>query len=405
MKKTPRPQQTSRKPSKAKKVLKKQQKFGWDTTDQEEIDRRRERGAADLTTIEVMEKDHPILGTFRVASGSGSAYEVEIRDPAGFTNSCGCADHQVNRLGTCKHIEGVLVALKKRRAAMFRQAVKEGSPRVEVFLTRNGPAVPQIYIPPKGGKAIDAVRACLSPWIDPRTERLTDDPEKIDALIQAYPAMSPLVRKNLRLSRHFDPWIARATRLKNRAAARAVFETERKEGRIDLDILKVKLLPYQQEGMIHLAFGERALLADEMGLGKTIQAIAACELLRQRKEIKRVLIVCPASVKAEWEDQIARFTDQTSRLVFGPRAARLALYAKETPDLFTIVNYEQVLGDAEDINTLFKPDIVVLDEAQRIKNWPTKTAQRVKTLQASHVFVLTGTPVENRIDEVYSIVP
>ena len=68
------------------------------------------------------------------------------------------------------------------------------------------------------------------------------------------------------------------------------------------------------------------------------------------------------------------------------------------------MNYEQVLGDADDINRLFKPDIVMLDEAQRIKNWHTKTAQRVKSLRAPYAFVLTGTPIENRIDEIYSIV-
>ena len=68
------------------------------------------------------------------------------------------------------------------------------------------------------------------------------------------------------------------------------------------------------------------------------------------------------------------------------------------------MNYEQVLSDADDINTILKPDIVVLDEAQRIKNWQTKTARRVKSLRSPYAFVLTGTPIENRIDELYSIV-
>lgn len=155
--------------------------------------------------------------------------------------------------------------------------------------------------------------------------------------------------------------------------------------------------------MLHLAFGERALLADEMGLGKTVQAIAACELLARRKGIARVLVVCPASVKAEWEEQIARFTSRASRFVAGPRVQRLAAYG-EAPPFFTIVNYVQVVGDADEINRLLKPDVVILDEAQRIKNWQTKTARQVKSLRSPYAFVLTGTPVENRIDEVYSIV-
>jgi superfamily II DNA or RNA helicase len=139
-----------------------------------------------------------------------------------------------------------------------------------------------------------------------------------------------------------------------------------------------------------------------MGLGKTVQAIAACELLARRKGVARVLVVCPASLKAEWEEQVARFTERPAQSVFGPRAQRLHAY--RNPQFFTIVNYEQVLPDAEDINTVLAPDIVVLDEAQRIKNWQTKTARRVKSLRSPYAFVLTGTPLENRIDELYSIV-
>ncbi|MCU0777076.1 MAG: SNF2-related protein, partial [Akkermansiaceae bacterium] len=155
--------------------------------------------------------------------------------------------------------------------------------------------------------------------------------------------------------------------------------------------------------MLHLAFGERVLLADEMGLGKTIQAIAACALLHHLGKARRVLVVTPASLKTEWEEQIRRFTTLTQRLVFGPRAVRSSYYADSNPPFFTIVNYEQVVTDTLDINARLKPDIVVLDEAQRIKNWATKTARAVKRLQSRHAFVLTGTPIENRIDELYSI--
>ena len=83
--------------------------------------------------------------------------------------------------------------------------------------------------------------------------------------------------------------------------------------------------------------------------------------------------------------------------VFGARAG--APCGATGNRVLHLVNYEQVLGDAADINAIFSPDIVVLDEAQRIKNWQTKTARRVKSLRSPYAFVLTGTPVENRIDE------
>ena len=197
-------------------------------------------------------------------------------------------------------------------------------------------------------------------------------------------------------------WLERESRERSRTKARAKFLADVERGKASFDLVKLPLLPYQREGMLHLAFGERALLADEMGLGKTVQAIAACELLARRKGIERVLVVCPASLKAEWEEQIARFTDRPAKSVFGPRPQRLADYRE--PTFFNIVNYEQVLSDAEDINTLLAPDVVILDEAQRIKNWQTKTARRVKQLRSPYAFVLTGTPLENRIDELYSIV-
>src|SRR5215831_10366981 len=89
---------------------------------------------------------------------------------------------------------------------------------------------------------------------------------------------------------------------------------------------QVPLYPYQREGMLHLAFTERALLADEMGLGKTIQAIAACALLHRLGQAHRVLVVTPASLKTEWEEQIQRFTDLPYQLVFGGPARRRFAY-------------------------------------------------------------------------------
>lgn len=232
--------------------------------------------------------------------------------------------------------------------------------------------------------------------------RVMDDAGTGARRLSAWHVAPVAVRQQVRVSRHFAPWFDRLRRERSRKQARAAFLAEVRNGAASFDLLRCPLLPYQREGMLHLVFGERALLADEMGLGKTIQSIAACELLARRKNVGRVLVVCPASLKAEWEEQIARFTERSVRSVFGSRAARLAAYRE--PAFFNIVNYEQVLGDAPDINEVLRPDVIILDEAQRIKNWQIKTARQVKSLRSLYAFVLTGTPVENRIDELYSIV-
>ncbi len=113
-------------------------------------------------------------------------------------------------------------------------------------------------------------------------------------------------------------------------------------------------------------------------------------------------MVCPASLKAEWAEQIARFSDLPACVVRGTRANRLRDYRGSA--FFYLANYEQIIPDRADINEILSPDVVILDEAQRIKNWQTKTARAVKGLRSPYAFILTGTPLENRIDEIYSIV-
>ncbi|MBV9287418.1 MAG: DEAD/DEAH box helicase [Hyphomicrobiales bacterium] len=384
----------TKKPSKARKVLQKPQILGWKTSDSDEIELRRWRGRTEIGRIEALEPKLGPYGTFRVCSSGGGPYEVEIRDLKGRTNSCGCADHRVNGLGTCKHIEGVLFALRKKLGARaFAAAAAPGSPPVEAFLRRDGEPVPSLA----GSAPSEEALAFLHPFLDV-DGKLDAAHDAVARLLEA----APHAPAGVRISRHFRPWIERQRRLAARETAREKFLAAVGAGRASFDVVKLPLLPYQREGAAHLAFHERALLADEMGLGKTVQAIAACEILAREKGIERVLVVSPTSVKAEWEDQIARFTSRAARFVAGPYQERLALY--EAPAFFTLVNYEQVVRDADDINRLLKPDVVILDEAQRIKNWHTKTARRVKSLVSPYAFVLTGTPLENRIDETYSIV-
>jgi len=392
----------TRRRRKALRVLERTPVQGWRTSDQDEILMRRWRGRTDISDVAPAEADQGFFGLFRARSASGAVYEVEIRSLDQPMNSCNCIDHRVNGLGTCKHVEGVLAALQRGKVRAFRASAMAGSPKIEVFLDRRAAPLPTIAWPSQADEtALSPAREWLKPWLEDNGT-LTSAPERIETLLHTWPNAPAAVAAALNVSRHFDSWIERARRETKRRMERAAFEADLASGHDRIEVLTHPLLPYQRLGAMHLAFGERALLADDMGLGKTIQAIAACELLARRKGIERVLVVCPASLKAEWEDQIARFCGRPTRLVYGLRAQRLA--AIREPAFFTVVNYEQVVSDADDINTILRPDIVVLDEAQRIKNWQTKTARRVKSLRAPHAFVLTGTPLENRIDELYSIV-
>ncbi len=166
-------------------------------------------------------------------------------------------------------------------------------------------------------------------------------------------------------------------------------------------LLKVELLPYQLDGIAFAVGAGRALLADDMGLGKTLQGIGTAELLARETGISHVLVVCPASVKAQWVLEIRRATDRTCQIVTGPARERPTLYRSGA--FYTIANYEQVLRDFLAIETV-PWDLIILDEGQRIKNWQAKTAQVIKSLRSPFALVLTGTPLENRLDELYSVV-
>ncbi|MCB1087635.1 MAG: helicase, partial [Verrucomicrobiae bacterium] len=358
----------------------------WRSTDEQEILRRVQRARDEKHAVANIDPSQPVFSRFAVKSPSGLTYQVEIRDLNDRAFSCTCPDFRTAGLGTCKHVEATLIWLKRRCKAEFRAAETFGSPVID--LVPDGDSL-------RIERNLEALPRSLRPLFD-GDGRLAGDPAEALAKLRRSP--------KVRVSQDVEPFLESRRRAAERRALRRDYETGVVEGRHPEHVTLHPLYPYQREGMLHLAFGERALLADEMGLGKTIQAVAACALLHHLGKAKRVLVVTPASLKTEWEEQIKKFTTLGHQLVFGPRSARVKHYADPGAPFFTLVNYEQVVGDGLDINNHLRPDIVVLDEAQRIKNWATKTAQAVKRLQSRYAFVLTGTPIENRIDELYSIV-
>jgi len=164
----------------------------------------------------------------------------------------------------------------------------------------------------------------------------------------------------------------------------------------------VALRAYQVVGAHFLASRNSALLADEMGLGKTVQAIFAIQDYQQSQPVCRVLIVVPTSLKLNWKDEFSRWApDIYVRLVEGNKRDRRALYMLPIPVL--IASYEQIRIDSLSINVPPTFDLVVLDEAQRIKNSASSTASACRLLSRNSSWALTGTPVENRPSDLTSI--
>lgn len=166
-----------------------------------------------------------------------------------------------------------------------------------------------------------------------------------------------------------------------------------------------ELYGFQQPALKRMLDRKQLLLALEMGLGKTVLTIAACEELLDDGTIATALIVCPASLKYQWRRMIENFTeDATVKLIEGTPQRRQLQYSHvltEEPD-YVIVNYEQVVNDWAFISKL-PLECVVCDEVQAIKSFRAKRSRRIKRLRAVYRFGLTGQPIENRPEEVFSI--
>jgi SNF2 family DNA or RNA helicase len=166
------------------------------------------------------------------------------------------------------------------------------------------------------------------------------------------------------------------------------------------------LFPYQQLGVVRLVESTSVLLADEMGLGKTIQTIAAIRFLNAASAAHSCLIVTPAGLLRQWRRQLRDWAPELKvSTVLGTAAERVTAWAACAQVYIT--SYEALRSDLSMPGT-YGPghrhwDLVAIDEAQRIKNPASDLARSVKALKRDRSWALTGTPLENRLDDLISI--
>lgn len=170
--------------------------------------------------------------------------------------------------------------------------------------------------------------------------------------------------------------------------------------------LETVLRPYQKQGVAWMQFLRSnnfgGILADEMGLGKTLQTLAFLQSLKARKLAhKPFLVVCPTSLVFNWVAEAKKFTpDLKSLAIQGSK--RAPLFAEVPRHDLIVTSYALIRRDAEHYRAL-EFDTVILDEAHHIKNRQTQNAQAVKSIAAPHRLVLTGTPLENSVLDLWSI--
>ncbi len=341
--------------------------------------------------------DEPVFSAFQVFNPqSGNRYRVAIRGVQPGENFCACPDFATNDLGTCKHIEFVLGKLEKKRSA--KQALMRGfHPRYsEIYLHYGAQRQVRFRV------GIECPRALAR-----RAEKLFRGPPAGVLAASHFPELEAFLtsaQKSGHELRCYDDALAFIAQIRDARERTRIIDAAYPQGAQSAalkKLVKTNLYPYQSEGALFAVRAGRCLIGDEMGLGKTIQAIAATELFARHFGAERVLIVCPTSLKHQWQREIARFTGREAQIAVGGRKARMEHY--QEPGFCKITNYEKLASDLEFIQA-WSPDVVIVDEAQRVKNWNTVAARALKRIESPYTIVLTGTPLENRLEELVSIV-
>jgi SNF2 family DNA or RNA helicase len=326
-----------------------------------------------------------IYGEHVLTNEKGITFKITLRDFKNETGYINNPDWRTNKLGTTKHLMFAFSKLKSDKRLYNR--LSKTYPFIEIYLDPlNEYRITWYYPHDLNPQISKLIRKYFG-----RKNFINDDSVKDFLHFVSDSASFPeiLIRPEVeeKVKKAWD---------------KEIMEKVKEETTLDFSMLKVPLFPYQTEGVSFATFREGAIIADEMGLGKTIQAIATAVFKKSIFGFKRTLIICPSSLKEQWAQEINKFSNEQAAVVEGFPEDRNKIYKNSTA-YFIIANYETVLRDWREINRM-ETDFIILDEAQKIKNFSTITAQSIKLLTKKHALVITGTPIENRLIDLYSIV-
>jgi superfamily II DNA or RNA helicase len=350
---------------------------------------RQQRAAQEKMTVRATIPERPWSDYLVTSHSSGRTYRVAIRGMEPGQAYCSCPDFRTNLIETCKHVLQVQAKLKRRFTAS-QLARPYRRKRLSLRMSYGEQRGLVFNVPHRADARLLEI---LGDCTNVPTSDVTEVMSKIAAIehhgqdLTIFPDAEAFIQRVLTQSRMQK-------------------ECERIRASVDdhplrTQLLRATLMPYQLDGIAFCVGAGRAILADDMGLGKTIQAIGVAELLARLADIRRVLIICPASLKSQWRSEIQRFSDRSVQIIMGTGVERVTQYGGDA--FFTICNYEQVMRDMSAVEAA-PWDLIVLDEGQRIKNWESKTSNAIRLLESPFRLVLSGTPLENRLGELYTVV-
>ena len=335
-------------------------------------------------------------------------YKVVYRGEDSPWNYCSCMDFKTNHLCTCKHIEKVKLWISETRG---KRVHKELPAYTSVYLSYTEGRQVKIRVGSDHHKEFMQLAAhyfdaegVMFPYAYDDYDKLLMQAAEIDSSFRFYQDAIDFILEQ-REQKFRSQLISKYT-----------------DKRLD-ELLTVSLYPYQKEG-IRFAFEKgRSIIADEMGLGKTIQAIGTAELLRKEGLAEQILIVCPTSLKYQWQREIERFVRSVAAdfkfashqsgisnplqqelpltlVIEGNPMKRKEQYASNVP--YKIVSYNCMSNDVKMWGSL-ETEVLIMDEVQRLKNWKTQISMAARKIHSDYAVILSGTPLENRLEELYSV--
>lgn len=371
------------------------------TLEEWQIALRQQQAKKELFSVsQVDEKHNP--GVYCVVNPmTRNEYKVVYRGKNSLWNFCSCLDYKTSQLGTCKHLEAVKMWTKDKRKKVYRDA----------------PSYSSVYMDYKGDRC---VRIRIGEDHQEEYKKLAARYFNEDGSIKdvTYACFDVFLQQAKTIDdtfRCYNDALDYVIEQRERAQRAQLIDSQYDDETLDR-LLTVPLYPYQKEG-IRFAFKTgKSIIADEMGLGKTIQAIAAAEIFLREGLAESTLIVCPTSLKYQWKREIEKFTggyrlEDTDEyiedgrvcpkvvVVEGNPTKRKQLYMAKAP--YKIVSYNAMANDIRLFGKLMT-DVLIMDEIQRLKNWNTIISRAARKVQSRYSILLSGTPLENKLEELYS---
>jgi hypothetical protein len=324
-----------------------------------------------------------IYGEHILTNERGTSYHLTFRDFKKKIGYCSCPDYNTNKLGTCKHL---IYAFN--RSTVNPDLKPQELPRypfIEVFC--------------------DPLQNYRISWFHPEEVR-----GEVAEVLYRYFGNKRFVADDqvatlIGFFNVVDRYKEILVRPEVYARVQRLMEEEElarlaNEKVLDFSRIKVPLLPFQRQGVEFATFRKGVVLADDMELEKPLQAIATAVMKKDVFGYSRILIICPATLKQQWKNDVLRYCDEPAQIVAGTTAGRETLYGSTG---FIIVSYETVIRDQQLIAKK-PPHFIILDEAQRIRNYTSVTSSVIKSLPRKHALVLSATPLNSELIDLYSIV-